>query len=170
MAEEHRRQNRRRYYMTAYLSLGSNVGDRAANLREAIARLAPAVRVLRVSPVYETAPVDYTDQDWFLNLVVEAVTDLPAAGLLAHTAGIESALGRVRTTPKGPRTIDIDILLYGDEVVNTAELEIPHPRMAARRFVLAPLADLAPELRHPITRRTVLEMLEAAPAQDLRRV
>src|ERR1035441_6054908 len=89
IAEEHRRQNRRRYYMTAYLSLGSNVGDRGGNLREAIARLAPAVRVLRVSPVYETAPVDYTDQDWFLNLVVEAETDLPAAGLLAHTAGIE---------------------------------------------------------------------------------
>jgi 2-amino-4-hydroxy-6-hydroxymethyldihydropteridine diphosphokinase len=156
--------------MIIYLSLGSNVGDRAANLREAIGRMAPAARVLRVSPVYETAPVDYTDQDWFLNLVLEAETDLPAAGLLAHLARIESALGRVRTTPKGPRAIDIDILLYGDAVVETAELEIPHPRMAARRFVLAPLADLTPDLRHPVTRRTVREMLEAAPEQDLRRV
>jgi 2-amino-4-hydroxy-6-hydroxymethyldihydropteridine diphosphokinase len=156
--------------MIVYLSLGSNIGDRDANLREAIAQLAPAARRLRVSPVYETAPVDYSDQDWFLNLVVEAETDLPPAGLLTHVAGIESALGRVRTTPKGPRTIDIDILFCGDEVVDTADLEIPHPRMAARRFVLAPLADLAPDLRHPVTGRTVLEMLEAAPAQEMRRV
>jgi 2-amino-4-hydroxy-6-hydroxymethyldihydropteridine diphosphokinase len=120
--------------------------------------------------VYETEPVDYADQGWFLNVVVEAETDLCPSELLAQLAGIESGLGRVRTTPKGPRTIDIDILLYGNAVVQTAELEIPHPRMAARRFVLAPLADLAPELRHPVTLQTVREMLEAAPAQGMRRV
>ena len=154
--------------MTVYLSLGSNVGDRDANLREAIKRLAPSVRILRVSPIYETEPVDYTDQNWFLNLAVEAETDLSPNRLLAHIAGIERALGRIRTTPKGPRTIDIDILLYGDAVVRTARLEIPHPRMAARRFVLAPLADLAPDLCHPVTRQTVREMLEAAPSQTVR--
>lgn len=154
--------------MTVYLSLGSNVGDRDANLREAIKRLAPSVRILRVSPIYETEPVDYTDQNWFLNLAVEAETDLSPNRLLAHTAVIERALGRIRTTPKGPRTIDIDILLYGDAVARTARLEIPHPRMAARRFVLAPLADLAPDLCHPVTRQTVREMLEAAPSQTVR--
>ena len=153
--------------MTVYLSLGSNLGDREANLRDAIAQLPP---VLRVSPVYETEPVDYTDQDWFLNLVVEAETDLPPDELLSHIAAVERALGRVRTTPKGPRTIDIDILLYGDTVVNTPTLQIPHPRMDSRRFVLAPLADLAPDLLHPITRRSIREMLEAAPAQDMRRI
>ena len=153
--------------MTVYLSLGSNLGRREANLQAAIAQLPP---VLRVSPIYETEPVDYTDQDWFLNLVVEAETDLSPTQLLDRTTAIEHALGRVRSTPKGPRTIDIDILLYGDAVVNTAALQIPHPRMGSRRFVLAPLADLAPDLLHPVTRRSILEMLEAAPAQDMRRI
>jgi 2-amino-4-hydroxy-6-hydroxymethyldihydropteridine diphosphokinase len=154
--------------MTVYLSLGSNVGDRVGNLWRASQGLAPDVRVLRVSPVYETEPVDYTDQGWFLNLVAEAVTGLAPDALLAHTAAIENALGRIRTVPMGPRTIDIDILLYGDAVVDTPELEIPHPRMTKRRFVLQPLADLAPGLRHPVTGRTVREMLEAAPHQELR--
>ncbi len=154
--------------MTIYLSLGSNVGDRGANLGEAIARLAPSVRVLRVSPIYETEPVDYADQGWFLNLALEAVTGLAPHALLAHTAAIERAMGRQRAIPKGPRTIDIDILFYGDAVVDTPELEIPHPRMAKRRFVLQPLADLAPEVRHPLTGQTVRKMLEAAPEQELR--
>jgi 2-amino-4-hydroxy-6-hydroxymethyldihydropteridine diphosphokinase len=154
---------------TVYLSLGSNIGDREANLSAAVERLsAPGLRVLRVSPVYETEPVDYTGQRWFLNLVVEAETGLFPMQLLARTAGIERALGRVRGVPKGPRTIDIDILLYGMAVVRSEVLEIPHPRMAERRFVLAPLADLAPDLRHPATRKTVREMLDAAPAQSVR--
>jgi 2-amino-4-hydroxy-6-hydroxymethyldihydropteridine diphosphokinase len=101
---------------------------------------------------------------------VEAETSLFPKMLLARVGRIERALGRVRGTPNGPRTIDIDILLYASAVVRTAELEIPHPRMAARRFVLAPLADLCPELRHPVTRKTVREMLEAAPKQTVRRV
>ena len=155
---------------TIYLSLGSNVGDREGHLRAAIERMAADVRVLRVSPVYETEPVDYTAQRWFLNLVVEAETDLFPLQLLARTQRIERALGRVRTVPKGPRTIDIDILFYGGTAMRTATLEIPHPRIAERRFVLAPLADLAPALRHPVTRRTVREMLDAAPAQVVRRV
>ena len=152
-----------------YLSLGSNVGDRGENLRLAVERLVPAgVRVLRVSPVYETEPVDYANQRWFLNLVVEAETELFPMQLLARTGSIERDLGRVRTVEKGPRTIDIDILFYGRSVVKTERLEIPHPRVAERRFVLAPLADLAPDLRHPVTHRSVREMLEAAPSQAVR--
>jgi 2-amino-4-hydroxy-6-hydroxymethyldihydropteridine diphosphokinase len=153
---------------TVYLSLGSNVGDRAANLRAALERLSPLLSEMRVSPVYETEPVDYAAQGWFLNLVVEGKTDLFPKLLLARTARIERELGRVRTVAKGPRTIDIDILLYGSSVVSATDLEIPHPRMAERRFVLAPLADLAPELRHPVTRRTVREMLDAAPDAAVR--
>lgn len=156
--------------MTVYLSLGSNIGNRERNLRMAIDRLdAPDFRVQRVSPVYETEPVDYTDQEWFLNLVVEAETFLSPEELLARSQQIEHHLGRVRTVAKGPRIIDIDILLYGDIVLHTAALEIPHPRMEQRRFVLAPLADLAPDLRHPVTGRTAREMLDAAPAALVRR-
>jgi 2-amino-4-hydroxy-6-hydroxymethyldihydropteridine diphosphokinase len=153
---------------TVYLSLGSNVGDRSANLRAALERLSPLLSEMRVSPVYETEPVDYAAQGWFLNLVVEGKTDIFPKLLLARTARIERELGRVRTVPKGPRTIDIDILLYGSSVVSAPDLEIPHPRMAERRFVLAPLADLVPELRHPVTRRTVRDMLDAAPAAAVR--
>ena len=154
---------------TAYLSLGSNIGDRGRNLRAALERLGTAgVRIARVSPVYETEPVDLTGQRWFLNLVAEAETDLFPLQLLARTQKIECALGRVRTVPKGPRTIDIDILLYGNAVVNSKGLEIPHPRISERRFVLIPLADLAPDLRHPVTRKTVREMLDTAPSATVR--
>ena len=156
---------------TVYLGLGSNIGDREGHLRAALERLASGdLRVLRVSPVYETEPLEVTAQRWFLNQVVEAETSLFPKQLLARVGRIERALGRVRGTPNGPRTIDIDILLYASAVVRAAELEIPHPRMAGRRFVLAPLADLCPELRHPVTRKTVREMLEAAPQQAVRRV
>jgi 2-amino-4-hydroxy-6-hydroxymethyldihydropteridine diphosphokinase len=152
-----------------YLSLGSNIGDRGANLKAAIEQLgAQQVRVLRVSPVYETEPLEFTDQRWFLNLVVEAETGLFPLQLLGRTERIERALGRVRSVPKGPRTIDIDILLFGRTVMRGARLEIPHPRLAGRRFVLAPLADLAPDLRHPVTHQSVREMLAAAPAQAVR--
>lgn len=156
---------------TVYLSLGSNIGDREAYLRAAIKKLNERdVRVLRVSPAYETEPMDVADQRWFVNLVVEAQTELFPMQLLARTAKIERTLGRVRSKLKGPRTIDIDILLYGASRVKTASLEIPHPRMAERRFVLAPLADLAPELRHPVLGKTVREMLEALVGQVVRRV
>jgi 2-amino-4-hydroxy-6-hydroxymethyldihydropteridine diphosphokinase len=142
-----------------YLSLGSNIGDREANLLAAIARLDP----LRVSPIYETEPVDVTDQPWFLNVVIELETGLFPRQFLAQTQRIERELGRVRAAPKGPRTIDIDILLFGDVVMRTTELTIPHPRMAERRFVLQPLADMAPELRHPVTHQTVRAMLARLP-------
>jgi 2-amino-4-hydroxy-6-hydroxymethyldihydropteridine diphosphokinase len=151
-----------------YLSLGSNIGDRAGNLQAALEQLGgPGLRILRTSPAYETEPVEFTAQRWFLNLVAEAETELFPLQLLARVGRVERALGRVRGVPKGPRTIDIDILFYGRSVIHSARLEIPHPGIAARRFVLVPLADLAPGLRHPVTRKTVLEMLDAAPKQAM---
>jgi 2-amino-4-hydroxy-6-hydroxymethyldihydropteridine diphosphokinase len=154
-----------------YLGLGSNVGDREANLRAAVEQLqAPDLRVLRVSPVYETEPVGYADQRWFWNAVAEAETELFPLQLLARAGQVERALGRRRSIPNGPRTIDIDVLLYGNTIMNSPSLEIPHPRMAERRFVLAPLADLAPELRHPVLRRTVRELLDVAPQSAVRRI
>jgi 2-amino-4-hydroxy-6-hydroxymethyldihydropteridine diphosphokinase len=142
---------------TAYLSLGSNIGDREANLRAALDRLQPT----RVSPIYETEPVDYTNQSWFLNLAAEIQTDLLPRQLLTLTQRIERELGRIRTIAKGPRTLDIDILLFGGVTMHTKELEIPHPRMAERRFVLRPLTDIAADVRHPLTHRSVREMLDA---------
>src|SRR5205814_6132180 len=154
---------------TIYLGLGSNIGDRASNLRAATGELAAGgVRILRASPIYETEPVDYTQQRWFLNQVVEGETELFPMQLLSRIGQIERGLGRVRTVAKGPRTIDIDILFYGQAKIHSATLEIPHPRMTQRRFVLAPLADLAPNLRHPVTHLTIREMLDRAPAQTLR--
>ncbi len=152
-----------------YLSTGSNIGDREANLRKAVDRLlSPELRVLRTSQIYETEPVDYRDQAWFLNQVVEAETALFPMQLLTRIGRVERELGRIRTVNKGPRTLDIDILFYGSAIVDTARLEIPHPRIAERRFVLAPLAELAPDLRHPVTHRTVRQMLESAPPAVVR--
>jgi 2-amino-4-hydroxy-6-hydroxymethyldihydropteridine diphosphokinase len=154
---------------TVYLSLGSNLGNREANLRAAVNALEKArVVVLRASPLYETEPVENTKQGWFLNLVVEGETKLMPDQLLERIMRIERELGRTRRIPKGPRTIDIDILLFGHSIVHSPALEIPHPSMAQRRFVLVPLADLAPELRHPLTGKTVQEMLDAAPTAEVR--
>ncbi len=156
---------------TAYLGLGSNIGDREQNLKDALAKLAaPDLRVSRVSSVYETEPVGFTAQRWFFNIVVEIKTELFPMQLLARIGKIEQALGRARTVKNGPRTLDIDILLYGRAVVRTAKLEIPHPRIAERRFVLIPLAELAPELRHPITHQSTRAMLDAAPAVAVRKL
>jgi 2-amino-4-hydroxy-6-hydroxymethyldihydropteridine diphosphokinase len=152
-----------------YLSLGSNIGDREGNLRKAVERLAAQeIRVLHASRIYETEPVDYKDQAWFLNQVVEAETALFPMQLLTRIGRVERELGRRRTVRNGPRTIDIDILFYGLATVETARLEIPHPRIAQRRFVLAPLAELAPDLRHPVTHRSVRQMLESAPPAVVR--
>jgi 2-amino-4-hydroxy-6-hydroxymethyldihydropteridine diphosphokinase len=156
---------------TAWLSLGSNVGDREANLRETVRRLEPeGIHIRRESSLYETEPQDLRDQPWFLNCVVEVETELFPKLLLTRVKRIEKSLGRKRTLVKGPRTIDIDILLYGSFVIQTAELEIPHPRMSERRFVLEPLAELAPELRHPVSRKTIRELLSGVAGQVVRKL
>jgi 2-amino-4-hydroxy-6-hydroxymethyldihydropteridine diphosphokinase len=156
---------------TAYLGLGSNLGDREANLREALERLETAgVRVLRRSSVYETEPQDLRDQPWFLNAAVQVTTDLFPLQLLFSIQNIEREMGRRRVTPKGPRNIDIDILFYGRSVIHAADLEVPHPRIAQRRFVLEPLAEIAPELRHPVNGKTAREMLAALDPQRIRRL
>jgi 2-amino-4-hydroxy-6-hydroxymethyldihydropteridine diphosphokinase len=143
-----------------YLSLGSNVGDRAKNLTTAITLLKQAgIRVHKVSSIYETEPVDYLEQDWFLNCVVEIETDLSARELLRELRAIEARMGSKKPFAKGPRLIDLDILLYGDESIDSEELVVPHPRMLQRRFVLAPLAEIAPGLRHPSWPGTAAEML-----------
>jgi 2-amino-4-hydroxy-6-hydroxymethyldihydropteridine diphosphokinase len=154
-----------------YLSLGSNVGDRDRLLARTLERLASDdVRIVRVSSVYETEPRDVPDQPWFLNQVVEVETSLFPKQLLARLQKIEIGMGRVRVEAKGPRTVDIDILFYGDAIVSTPGLEIPHPRLPDRRFVLEPLAELAPEFRHPRTRQTVREMLAVVRHQKVHRV
>jgi 2-amino-4-hydroxy-6-hydroxymethyldihydropteridine diphosphokinase len=155
---------------TAFLALGSNIGDREANLREAVDRLgSDEIRVRRRSSLYETEPRELLDQPWFLNAVVEVETSLFPMQLLARVREIERQMGRRRVTPKGPRNIDIDILFYGRTVIATAELEVPHPRMAQRRFVLEPLAEIAPDFRHPVTGKTANEMLAALEPQGVRR-
>jgi 2-amino-4-hydroxy-6-hydroxymethyldihydropteridine diphosphokinase len=154
---------------TVYLSLGSNVGDREAMLRAALAAMpAAGVEVVRTSSLYETEPQDYRDQPWFLNMVAECRTELFPVQMLRRMQKIEAALGRKRTVAKGPRTVDIDIILYGNVVMRTAALEIPHPRFRERRFVLAPLAELVPELRDPVSRRSVSELLAGTAGQGLR--
>jgi 2-amino-4-hydroxy-6-hydroxymethyldihydropteridine diphosphokinase len=154
-----------------YLSLGSNLGDREANLREALERLETAgVRVLRRSSVYETEPQDLRDQPWFLNAAVEVNTDLFPLQLLSAIQNIERGMGRRRVTSKGPRNIDIDILFYGRSVIHAADLQVPHPRIAQRSFVLEPLAEIAPELRHPVNAKTAREMLAALDPQRIRRL
>ena len=153
-----------------YLGLGSNLGQREAMLQAAIQALeSPRLHILRLSPIYETEPMDMPNQPWFLNLVAEAETDLFPLQLLHRTSKVEALLGRRRLALKGPRTIDIDILIYGSAAVSTPTLEIPHPRFRARRFVLAPLADLAPSLRDPVTRRTVRELLAQLRGQAVRK-
>jgi 2-amino-4-hydroxy-6-hydroxymethyldihydropteridine diphosphokinase len=135
---------------TVYLSLGSNIGDRENNLRKAIRALAEAnVRVTRVSSFYETEPVDLREQPWFLNCVVRGEAETPALDLLHALRGIEAHMGSEKLVPKGPRLIDIDILLYGDATVDGPGLQVPHPRMLQRKFVLVPLAEIAPNLKHP---------------------
>jgi 2-amino-4-hydroxy-6-hydroxymethyldihydropteridine diphosphokinase len=154
-----------------YLSLGSNLGDRAANLRVAIAALPSAnLHVRKVSSFYETEPVDYLDQPWFLNCVVEGATDSQPSDLLHALRAIESQLGSKKTFAKGPRLLDIDILLFGEISLDTPELQIPHPRMLERKFVLVPLAEIAPQLQHPSWPATASELLARSTDPSIVRV
>ncbi len=148
---------------TCYLSLGSNLGDRAATIAEAIQRLAKAGTVVAVSSLYETEPVEYLDQPWFLNCTVALRTTMAPRPLLDAVLAIEQSMGRRRIVLKGPRTIDIDILLYGGETIETPVLTVPHPALGERRFVLAPLAEIAPDALHPVFRKTVRELLQSLP-------
>jgi 2-amino-4-hydroxy-6-hydroxymethyldihydropteridine diphosphokinase len=147
-----------------YLSLGSNLGDRATNLRAAIRSLAGArFDVLQISSFYETEPVGYLDQPWFLNCVVEGETLRQPLELLASFRSLEMIFGSKKPFPNGPRILDIDILLYSDLILDTPELQIPHPRMLERKFVLAPLEEIAPKLKHPQWSGNVAELLAATP-------
>ena len=147
--------------MTVYLGLGSNLGDRIANLGRAISILGRPLKILRQSPVYETDPVDVPEQERFLNMVIEVQTHIAPTDLLKLLKGIEQVVGRGKTTSNQPRIIDIDILFYGNLKMSTESLIIPHPRLARRAFVLVPLNDLVPKLRHPGNKKTVAEMLAA---------
>jgi 2-amino-4-hydroxy-6-hydroxymethyldihydropteridine diphosphokinase len=154
-----------------YLSLGSNVGDRQRHLREALSRLDSQGRILSLSSFYETEPVEFADQAWFLNCAAALETAQRPQELLANILGIEQDMGRRRTWEKGPRTIDIDILMLGDTVINTPDLTIPHPSMHERRFVLEPLAEIAPQALHPVSKKTVRQLLDELPAgQEVRKM
>lgn len=153
-----------------YLALGTNLGDREANLRQAIALLAPKVRVVRESSVYATPPWGYADQPEFLNQVIEAETLLHPLPLLHRLKSIEEQMGREETFRNGPRLIDLDILFYGQAVIDGELLKIPHPRLQDRAFVLVPLAELAPDFVHPVLRETVQDLLAKVDREGVRRL
>ena len=153
-----------------FLALGSNLGDRAAHLQKAMEALrSPELEITAVSPVYETAPQGYENQGWYLNLVLEARTFLLPMRLLARCRKIEFALGRRRDLLNGPRTIDIDILFFDRFVIRSPELEVPHPRLAQRRFVLAPLVDIAPDWKDPVHHRLMRDLLPKTADQAVRK-
>jgi 2-amino-4-hydroxy-6-hydroxymethyldihydropteridine diphosphokinase len=141
-----------------YISLGSNLGDRLANLRNAMTNISPKVKTVAQSSVYETEPWGYSDQPSFLNQIIKANTDLAPFDLLAFFKEIEVSMGRQETFRFGPRLIDLDILFYDDLVLNTPKLTIPHPRIIERAFVLIPLVEIAPDLYHPVIGKTIQQL------------
>jgi len=157
---------------TAYIALGANISSPAGSPREtleaAILRLAEPGTVLSRSSLYETAPVGYTDQPTFINAAAALQTSLEPDALLERLLAIERSFGRDRShgIPNGPRTLDLDILLYGDRVLSTQTLQIPHPRMTGRAFVLVPLAEIAPQLIHPVVNRSVSQLLQDLPTHE----
>ncbi len=151
--------------ITIYLGLGSNLEDRMNNLHLGIDFLSERIKVEKMSPVYDTAPVGETKQPRFLNMVIQISTRLPAPTLLFMVKGIEAKLGRVPIDT--PRPIDIDVLFYGDQVINTPpQLVVPHPRLAERAFVLTPLADIAPDLVHPVKKKAIKQLLEEVKGKE----
>ena len=156
---------------TVILSLGSNLGDRVRYLERALEQLRRELKIERVSSIYETRPVGETDQPWFLNLVLYAFTQMDPSTLLWYIQAIEAALGRQRSGERfAPRTLDIDIVAFEDRVVEESDLEIPHPRLAERAFVLQPLAEIAPEWLHPVLNQTAAELLRELADDDAVRV
>ncbi|MGQ9571612.1 MAG: 2-amino-4-hydroxy-6-hydroxymethyldihydropteridine diphosphokinase [Dehalococcoidia bacterium] len=156
---------------TVYLGLGANMGDRLANLRAALRRLQTLARLEEVSSLYETEPQGVTDQPPFLNAVCRVTTGLEPPALLRFLQNLEHELGRQPGGQRwGPRPIDLDILLYDDRLVDTPELEIPHPRLAERAFVLAPLCELAPQFRHPLLGKTMKELLAAVSTKGAKKI
>ena len=145
----------------AYIAAGSNLGDRKSNLEFALTALEELNAVSKVSSYFETEPVGFADQPWFLNIVIDLETRLTPHELLAVCRKVEIACGRARTFPNAPRSLDLDILLYGNRIINEKTLIIPHPRLHHRRFVLEPLAEIAPEAMHPLLKRPIWELLEA---------
>jgi 2-amino-4-hydroxy-6-hydroxymethyldihydropteridine diphosphokinase len=155
---------------TVYLSLGSNLGGRKAQLHAATAQLAKLGRVIKVSSFYETEPLEFAEQPWFLNCVIAIETGMSAQELMAAILRSEKEMGRRRAQKKGPRSIDIDILLFDQAVIESADLTIPHPAMHHRRFVLEPFAEIAPDVLHPIFKKTIRELLHALPeGQEVRK-
>lgn len=155
-------------HKVVYLSLGSNLGDREANLRTAIEKLGKVGTVAAVSSFYETEPVGVTAQPWFLNCAVKLDTEKMPRQLIAAILSIEQSMGRQRKPQqKAPRTIDIDILLFGSSIIEIPSLTIPHPRLHERHFVLEPLAEIAPDARHPIFKRSIRELRDALPAGQM---
>ncbi len=163
----------------AYLSFGSNLGDRAANLRAAVAQLIDSpgagrdesIRLLKSSALYETQPVDVPNQPWFLNCIATIETNMTPRELLQRALQVEAAMGRLRMGEKTSRNIDIDIVLFGDRIIDESGLKIPHPEMHRRRFVLEPLVEIAPEVVHPALKKTARELLAELPnGQTVRRL
>lgn len=152
-----------------YLALGTNLGDRAANLKQAISSLTPQLDVKAKSSVYETPPWGFEDQPKFLNQVIRAKTYLEPESLLRHLKRLEVALGRKESFLNGPRLIDIDILFYDDLVLDTPSLVIPHPRLHERAFVLLPLMDIAPDLVHPVQKKTIRDLAASSPAEGIKK-
>jgi 2-amino-4-hydroxy-6-hydroxymethyldihydropteridine diphosphokinase len=151
---------------TVYLSLGSNLGDRELNLRTAISCLSELGEVTKISSFYETEPVEFIEQPWFLNCAVELQTSLTPQELLHGLLALERQMGRERLRPKGPRLIDLDILLFNDLTLHEPGLTIPHPALHERRFVLEPLAEIAPDVNHPVLKKKMHELLAILPANS----
>jgi 2-amino-4-hydroxy-6-hydroxymethyldihydropteridine diphosphokinase len=156
-------------HATVYLGLGSNLGDRQNVIEQAVDLLSAEARIEQVSSIYETAPVGYQRQPSFLNAVAMANTPLDPEEMLRLAKRIEAHLGRTPTFRNGPRVIDIDLLLYNNQIIDTPQLTLPHPRLAERAFVLCPLSELAPDLVHPVIGRTIASLLNSIDHSDVRK-